>query len=267
MVEDEWGGFGWGARRFKNPKTDWEGMGKAVDVSGLTKVIGEKIIVDRISFSVEEGEVFGLLGANGSGKSTTFNMMSGLLRPSAGEVTVLGKGLKEMRKGIPEIGMVTQQDSIYETLSVRENLEFFSSQFGIPGSMSKGRIGDLLAKVKLTRKRDALASSLSGGMKKRLNMACSLVHEPKVLFMDEPTVGLDPVVRKEIWEVIRGLHKDGKTIIFTSHYMDEVEALCDRVAIMFAGRIVASGTPKALKGRYKLKQMEDVFAHLMKGGA
>jgi ABC-2 type transport system ATP-binding protein len=242
-------------------------MAKAVEVSGLTKVIGEKIIVDRISFSVAEGEVFGLLGANGSGKSTTFNMISGLLRPSAGEVNVLGKSLKEMKKGAPEIGMVTQQDSVYETLSVQENLEFFSSQFGIPKSVSKGRIKDLLSKVKLTGKKGALASSLSGGMKKRLNMACSLVHDPKVVFMDEPTVGLDPVVRKEIWGVIRELHKEGRTIIFTSHYMDEVEALCERVAIMFAGRIVASGTPKTLKERYKLKQMEDVFAHLMKGGA
>jgi len=242
-------------------------MAKAVDVKGLTKVIGEKIIVDRISFSVEEGEVFGLLGANGSGKSTTFNMMSGLLRPSAGEVGILGKGLKELKRGIPEIGMVTQQDSIYETLSVQENLEFFSSQFGIPKGISEGRIKDLLSKVKLTTKKDAIAASLSGGMKKRLNMACSLVHEPRVIFLDEPTVGLDPVVRKEIWEVIRGLHKEGKTIIFTSHYMDEVDALCDRVAIMFAGRIVASGTPKTLKAKYKLKQMEDVFAHLMKGGA
>lgn len=244
-------------------------MGKsapAVEVNGLTKVIKEKIIVDRISFSVEKGEIFGLLGANGSGKTTTFNMMSGLLTPSSGEVAVLGKTLKEGKEGLPEIGMVTQQDSFYETLTVKENLEFFASQYGIPRKVRDERIKDLLAQVKLARKKDALASSLSGGMKKRLNMACSLVHDPIVIFLDEPTVGLDPVVRKEIWGVIRGLHDAGKTIIFTSHYMDEVEALCDRVAIMFAGRIVDSGKPDRLKKKYKLKMMEDVFAHLIKRG-
>lgn len=256
-----------GKKRFKNPKNDWESMAAAVEVRGLTKVINEKIIVDRISFTVEEGEVFGLLGANGSGKTTTFNMMSGLLKPSSGEVNILGKSLKEMQKGMPKVGMVTQQDSIYETLTVKENLEFFSSQFGIPKKISDGMIKELLSQVKLSGKKDALAASLSGGMKKRLNMACSLVHSPEVIFLDEPTVGLDPVVRKEIWEVIKELHKSGKTIIFTSHYMDEIEELCDTVAIMFAGRIVDSGTPEKLKGKYKLNQMEDVFAHLMKRGA
>ncbi|MCP4648389.1 MAG: ABC transporter ATP-binding protein [bacterium] len=242
-------------------------MAHAVKVSQLTKVIKEKIIVDRISFTVDRGEVFGLLGANGSGKTTTFNMMSGLLTPSSGDVEVLGKSLREMKKGgVPEVGMVTQQDSFYETLTVKENLEFFSDQFGIPKKISKERIGDLLKQVKLTSKGNALASSLSGGMKKRLNLACSLVHDPIVIFLDEPTVGLDPVVRKEIWGLIRDLHKAGKVIIFTSHYMDEVEELCDKVAIMFAGRIVDSGTPEKLKKKYKLNQMEDVFAHLIKRG-
>lgn len=243
-------------------------MGHAVKVSQLSKVIKEKIIVDRISFTVEKGEVFGLLGANGSGKTTTFNMMSGLLAPSSGDVEVLGKSLRERKEsgGVPEVGMVTQQDSFYETLTVQENLEFFASQFGIPEKVSRGRISELLKQVKLTVKKDALASSLSGGMKKRLNMACSLVHDPIVVFLDEPTVGLDPVVRKEIWMLIKNLHNAGKTIIFTSHYMDEVEELCDKVAIMFAGRIVDSGTPEKLKKKHKLNQMEDVFAHLIKRG-
>ncbi|MBD3398392.1 ATP-binding cassette domain-containing protein [Candidatus Micrarchaeota archaeon] len=243
-------------------------MGHAVKVSQLSKVIKEKIIVDRISFTVEKGEVFGLLGANGSGKTTTFNMMSGLLAPSSGDVEVLGKSLRERKKsgGVPEVGMVTQQDSFYETLTVQENLEFFAGQFGIPEKVSRERISELLKQVKLTVKKDALASSLSGGMKKRLNMACSLVHDPIVVFLDEPTVGLDPVVRKEIWMLIKDLHKAGKTIIFTSHYMDEVEELCDKVAIMFAGRIVDSGTPEKLKKKHKLNQMEDVFAHLIKRG-
>ncbi|MFH1393261.1 MAG: ABC transporter ATP-binding protein [Candidatus Micrarchaeota archaeon] len=236
----------------------------AVDVRELAKVIDEKIIVDKVSFSVDEGEIFGLLGSNGSGKTTTFNMLSGLLRPSSGKVMILGKDIKEDKEFKRELGFVTQPDSFYETLTVRENLEFFSSQFGIPKHEMKERVKKLLAQTELTNKSEALASKLSGGMKKRLNMACSLVHDPKVVFLDEPTVGLDPVVRRGIWKLIKELNQEKKTIIITSHYMEEIEYLCNRVAIMFAGRMVASGTPAQLKQRYKLKQMEDVFAHLMK---
>ncbi len=232
-----------------------------LEVKELAKVINEKIIVDRISFSVDEGETFGLLGANGSGKTTTFNMLSGLLKPSSGDIEILGKKVKDVRK---DIGFITQQNSFYETLTVRENLEFFASQYGIKGAEKKERVKELLDLIKLTTKSEVLASKLSGGMKKRLNMGCSLVHDPKVIFFDEPTVGLDPVVRREIWKLIKGLQQMKKTIIITSHYMEEVEHLCGRVAIMFAGRIVGSGTPEQLKKRYKLKFMEDVFAHLVK---
>ncbi|MBI5046675.1 ABC transporter ATP-binding protein [Candidatus Micrarchaeota archaeon] len=234
----------------------------AVQVTELTKVIKEKIIVDRISFSVEEGEIFGLLGSNGSGKTTTFNMLSKLLAPSGGTVIILGKNIRELSP--KEIGFITQENSFYETLTVKENLEFFGEQFGVGGKEAKIRITKLLEQMKLTDKTEVMASSLSGGMKRRLNMACSLIHDPKVIFLDEPTVGLDPIVRREIWTVIKELHKMKRTIIITSHYMEEIEELCDRVAIMFAGRIAAVGTPAELKARYKLKQMEDVFAHLMK---
>ena len=236
----------------------------AVEVKDLAKVINEKIIVDRVSFSVEEGEIFGLLGSNGSGKTTTFNMLSGLLKPSSGEVKIFGRDIKKHKEFVKDIGMVTQQDSFYETLTVEENLEFFSSQYGIGKEDKKKRITGLLSQTDLTNKRGILASNLSGGMKKRLNMACSLVHDPKVIFLDEPTVGLDPVIRKDIWKLIKQLHSEKKTIIITSHYMEEVEYLCAKVAIMFSGRIVASGTPASLKSKYKLKQMEDVFAHLVK---
>lgn len=236
----------------------------AVEVTDLAKVINERIIVDRISFSVKEGELFGLLGANGSGKTTTFNMMAGLLKPSSGSVTILGKNLKELQKSKSELGFITQADSFYETLTVKENLEYFASQFRVPSNEAKERIKKLIGQVKLIDKTDVLAGKLSGGMKKRLNMACSLVHDPKVIFLDEPTVGLDPVVRRGIWALIKELHDNKKTIIITSHYMEEVERLCDRVAVMFAGRIVGSGTPAELKKRYKLKQMEDVFAHLVR---
>lgn len=236
-------------------------MAAALEVKELAKVISERIIVDRISFSVEEGETFGLLGANGSGKTTTFNMLSGLLKPSSGSAKILGRSAKDAKR---DIGFVTQQDSFYETLTVRENLEFFASQYGIEGAKQKETIKKLLDQIKLTNKSQALASTLSGGMKKRLNMGCSLVHDPKIIFLDEPTVGLDPVVRREIWKLIKELQHEKKTIIITSHYMEEIEQLCGRVAIMFAGRIVASGTAAQLKKKYKLKQMEDVFAHLVK---
>jgi ABC-2 type transport system ATP-binding protein len=239
-------------------------MPHAVVVSELAKVMNDRIIVDRISFSAGEGEMFGLLGTNGSGKTTTFNMLSGLLAPSSGTVTILGKSTKELQKSKPEIGFVTQENSFYETLTVRENLEFFASQHGLPGAEAAGRARKLLAQMTLSDKSEVLASKLSGGMKRRLNIACALVHDPKVVFLDEPTVGLDPVVRREIWSVIEELHGMKKTIIITSHYMEEIERLCGRVAIMFAGRIVDSGTPAELKRKYKLKQMEDVFAHLVK---
>lgn len=240
----------------------------AVSVNALTKVIDEQIIVDRVSFSVEEGELFGLLGANGSGKTTTFNMLVGLLAPSSGTVSLLGKSLKEMQRSRrPEIGFVTQDDSFYETLTVRENLEFFADMFGVPAGESDAAIRKLLRQTSLTEKAGVMASRLSGGMKKRLNMACSIVHDPKVIFLDEPTVGLDPVVRKEIWALIESLHSEGKTIIITSHYMDEVERLCHRVAIMYSARLVASGTPAELKAKYRIKQMEDVFAEVAKQGS
>jgi len=239
-------------------------MPGAVEVKELVKVINERIIVDRISFKVEEGELFGLLGSNGSGKTTTFNMLSGLLAPSSGHIKIMGRDIKESDFVRMQIGFVTQADSFYDTLTVAENLRFFASQFGISSGETEKRLKKLLKDMRLDEKKETIASKLSGGTKKRLNMACSLVHDPKIVFLDEPTVGLDPVVRHEIWGVIETLHKEGKTIILTSHYMDEIESLCGRVAIMFAGRIVASGTPKELKERYKLNQMEDVFAYLMK---
>lgn len=239
-------------------------MASAVEVKELAKVINERIIVDRISFKVEEGELFGLLGSNGSGKTTTFNMLSGLLSPSSGSVRIMGRDIKESDFIRMQIGFVTQADSFYDTLTVAENLRFFASQFGINSGETEKRLKKLLGQMKLVEKKDSVSARLSGGMKKRLNMACSLMHDPKVVFLDEPTVGLDPIVRREVWEVIEALHSEGKTIILTSHYMDEIERLCDRVAIMFSGRIVASGTPHELKERFGLKQMEDVFAYLMK---
>ena len=185
----------------------------SVEVKNLAKVINEKIIVDRVSFSVNEGEIFGLLGSNGSGKTTTFNMMSGLMKASSGTVKILGKDIQKSREFRRNIGLITQQDSFYETLTVRENLEFFASQYGFGRNEIKEKTKNIVEHIKLTPQSETLASKLSGGMKKRLNMGCSLVHDPKIIFLDEPTVGLDPLVRREIWKLIKELNGQKKTII------------------------------------------------------
>ncbi|MFH1285002.1 MAG: ABC transporter ATP-binding protein [Candidatus Micrarchaeota archaeon] len=234
----------------------------AVKVDGLVKIIGSKIIVDEVSFEVKKGEIFGLLGGNGSGKTTIFNMLSGVIEPSSGEVHVSGYSMRERKKLLHTIGFVTQENTVYETLTVKENLEYFAAEYGA----KKGEnIKKLLEDVELYEKRDSLAGSLSGGMKRRLNIACSLVHNPELVFLDEPTVGLDPATRRGIWRLVKKLHESGKTVILTSHYMDEVEALCERVVLVFRGRIVAEGSPQELKSRFGLT-MDDLFEKFTREG-
>ncbi len=247
----------------KNLVRPYPFMPHIIEVKELAKVVNERILVDRISFIVNEGEIFGLLGSNGSGKTTTFNMLTGLLRPSSGTIRIGGREIKNAGSATDQIGFVVQDDSIYETLTVRENLEYFSELLGVEDRTAHKRIDELIRMMKLDEKSASMAGKLSGGLRKRVNIACALLHDPKIIFMDEPTVGLDPIVRREIWAIIRTLHEKKKTIIITSHYMDEIEQLCDRVAIMFRGRIVDTGTPTHLKEKYGLKQMEDVFAHLI----
>lgn len=238
-------------------------MAYALEVKELAKIINERILVDRISFNVEEGEIFGLLGSSGSGKTTTFRMLTGLMIPSSGSIKYFGKKF-ERQNTLRDIGFVTQDDSIYPGLTIAQNIEYFGSIYKVKKDEIKTRMEKILEKMELLERKDSLASELSGGMRKRLNIAVSIIHNPKIIFFDEPTVGLDPSIRKGVWSAIENLNKEGKTIILTSHYMDEVERLCKRVGIMHRGKMVARGSVDEIKKKYGIKQMEDVFSEIIK---
>ena len=238
-------------------------MAFALEVKELTKIINERILVDRISFNVEEGEIFGLLGSSGSGKTTTFKMLTGLLTPSSGSIKYFGKKF-EKQGALREVGFVTQDDSIYPGLTIAQNIEYFGSIYKVKKEEVRNRMNKILEQMELIERKDSLASELSGGMRKRLNIAVSIIHNPKIIFFDEPTVGLDPAIRKGVWNSIESLNKEGKTVILTSHYMDEVERLCKRVGIMHRGKMVAKGTSTEVKKKYGIKQMEDVFSEIVK---
>ena len=221
----------------------------AIRVEGLVKTFDGFTAVDGISFSVAEGELFGLLGPNGAGKTTTINMLATLLRPTAGRAAVAGfdaaADRDEVRKSI---GVVFQEPALDGKLTGRENLEFHTMMYGIGKDERRRRIGEVLALVELADKADTLVEKYSGGMKRRLEIARGLTHRPKVLFLDEPTLGLDAQTRRHIWEYIRKLNRDaGVTIILTTHYMEEADHLCGRVAIMDHGRFAALDTPARLK--------------------
>jgi ABC-2 type transport system ATP-binding protein len=205
--------------------------------------------VDHISFAVREGELFGLLGPNGAGKTTTINMLATLLRPTAGVATVAGFDVGRDRDDVRKsIGIVFQEPALDGRLTGRENLEFHTMMYGLGKAERRGRIDEVLALVELAEKADLPVDKYSGGMKRRLEIARGLTHRPKVLFLDEPTLGLDAQTRRHIWEYVRKLNKDaGVTIILTTHYMEEADFLCDRVAIMDHGIFAALDTPARLK--------------------
>ncbi|KQC04959.1 MAG: ABC transporter ATP-binding protein [Methanoculleus sp. SDB] len=221
----------------------------AVHVKDLTKKFGEFVAVDRISFDIRSGEIFGLLGPNGAGKTTTVSMLATLLRPTSGTAEVCGydvlHGQDAVRKSI---GIVFQDQSLDEELTAWENMDFHGRLYRIPRDVREKRIDDLLELVELDDRKDGLVKTFSGGMRRRLEIARGLLHEPKVLFLDEPTLGLDPQTRNHLWEYIGRLNSEkGITIILTTHYMEEADRLCDRVAIIDRGAIVALATPEKLK--------------------
>ncbi|MEV0665966.1 ATP-binding cassette domain-containing protein [Actinomadura luteofluorescens] len=222
--------------------------GPAVEVDGLTKRFGEVEAVRGIDFTVRPGEIFGFLGPNGAGKSTTINMLCTLLRPSGGSARVAGYDVVRERDDVRRnIGLVFQDPTLDGYLSGEQNLRFHAELYGVPRSVTADRIRQVLEMVNLWDRRGDLAQTYSGGMKRRLEIARGLLHSPRVLFLDEPTVGLDPQTRASIWEYIRHLQRAEEiTIFMTTHYMDEAE-YCDRIAIIDSGRIVALDTPEALK--------------------
>jgi len=230
-----------------------------VKLDGLIKKYDNKAVVDSLSLEIKEGEVFGLLGPNGAGKSTTMNMICSLLKPTAGEIELFGYDIrKNLSKVKPLIGYIPQDLAIYGNLKAWENVELFTSLYGIKGKELKNAIDESLKFVELEDKRNAFAKTFSGGMKRRLNIACALGHKPKLLIFDEPTVGIDPQSRNFILERIKDCNADGTTVIYTSHYMEEVEAICTRVAIMDNGKIVACGTKEELKNLIRKDPDEEI---------
>ena len=221
-----------------------------VTVTGLTKIYkGDIKAVDGVSLSIKEGEVFGLLGPNGAGKTTTLHMLSTILKPTSGEAKVNGFDVVKQPGRVREsIGIVFQDPSSDELLTGYENLRMHALLYGVPGSIRRQRIDEVLELVDLNNRRNDLLKNYSGGMRRRLEIARGLLHRPKVLFLDEPTLGLDPQTREHIWEYIERLVHDEKlTIIITTHYMDEADRLCDRIAIMDKGAIIVLDTPDELK--------------------
>jgi ABC-2 type transport system ATP-binding protein len=218
-----------------------------IEINGLVKKYGERVAVQGVSFSIEQGEIFGLLGPNGAGKTTTLSILSTLLSPDEGNVTISGYDLVREAKHIKcLIGSVPQELALYPTLSARDNLAFFGHIYGLQGTNLKERITAVLALVGLRDRASDPVQTFSGGMKRRLNIAAGLIHKPRILFLDEPTVGVDPQSRNFIFEHVERLNEEGMTIIYTTHYMEEAERLCDRVAIMDQGRILALDSTKGL---------------------
>jgi ABC-2 type transport system ATP-binding protein len=222
----------------------------AIVVDGLTRTFGSFIAVDDVSFEVGTGEVFGFLGPNGAGKSTTIGMLCTLLRPSAGRAVVNGYDVaRESDEVRRSIGMIFQDPSLDNYLTAQENLDFHAFAYDVPSAEAQQRAAELLEMVELTERRKDLVKTFSGGMKRRLEIARGLLHRPRVLFLDEPTLGLDPQTREHIWQYILDLRqREGVTLFLTTHYMDEAEN-CDRIAIIDHGKIVALDTPAGLKSR------------------
>lgn len=223
---------------------------KILEVSNLKKKYGNNEVVKGISFSVNKGEILGFLGPNGAGKSTTINILSTALKASNGEMKFMGKDiLTNKKKYKSKLGIVPQSLAIFENLSALENVKYFGSFYGLKGEKLKAQSEKALEMVGLLDRANDLPKTYSGGMKRRLNIACALAHEPELLILDEPTVGIDPQSRNHILESIKELRNNGTTIIYTTHYMEEVEAISDRALIIDNGEIIAEGTLEDLKGQ------------------
>jgi daunorubicin resistance ABC transporter ATP-binding subunit len=226
-------------------------MPPAVELRGLTKRFGDLTALDDLSLTVERGEIFGLLGPNGSGKTTIINIVSGLSRPSAGQACVLGFDIRRDSRAVRSVlGSVPQETALYEELSAWDNMVFHAELFNVPARGRDERILGLLDLVQLTDRRISRVSTFSGGMKRRLALARALLHEPQLLYLDEPTLGVDVQSRRALWDYILGLKSQGKTILITTNYLEEANTLCDRLAILDRGKLVALDTPTALKQRY-----------------
>ena len=219
-------------------------------VEGLSKAFGTLRAVDNVSFAVHAGELYGLLGPNGAGKTTTLSIIAGLLRPDAGEVVVDGVHLQDdPQRARRFLGVVPQELALYEELTARENLEFWGRLAGLSAREARRRAAELLEALALTDRAHDPVKTYSGGMKRRVNLGCALLHRPRLLLLDEPTVGIDPQARVNLLDFIRGLQRDGTAILYTTHYLEEAETLCQRIGILDHGRLLAKGTLEELQQR------------------
>jgi len=238
-----------------------------IEVKNLTKKFGKFTAVDRVSFSVKKGEIFGFLGPNGAGKSTTIRMLCGIIRPTSGNGIVGGYRIDSQPEEIKRIiGYMSQKFTLYQDLSVEENIDFYGGIHQLSLSEKEERKKWVLKMSGLEGKENYLTRELSGGWKQRLSLGCAIIHQPEILFLDEPTASVDPISRRDFWELIYDLSEKGTTVFVTSHYMDEVER-CHRIAIISSGRIIALGSSKELKVKFTQKEyatLEEVFISAVK---
>jgi ABC-2 type transport system ATP-binding protein len=235
-----------------------------IECSGLTMSFGSLKVLDDVDLSIAYGENYGLLGPNGSGKTTIIRILCGLLKPTAGSVRVLGKPVPDHRNNAL-IGYMTQMDALYNDLTVKENVRFFASIYGLKGHEREKRIAEVLGVVMLAERQDSVVGTLSGGMKKRASIACALVHRPKLMFLDEPTVGVDPKLRIQFWDYFRELNEAGVTLMVSTHVMDEAER-CGRLAFLREGHKLIEGSPQYLKEAAKRSTLEEAYMYFSEGG-
>lgn len=235
----------------------------AIVIDNLTKRFEDVTAVDGLSLEVEKGELFGLLGPNGAGKTTTINVLCGLLEPTSGSVSVGGYDVRKKTDKVKElIGVCPQDTAVFSHLTGRENVELFGNLHATQKEKLKKNADDLLRKMGLLEDAKRRVGKYSGGMRRRINLIMALVHDPEIAFLDEPTVGMDPQSRRAVWGFIKELKKRNKTVILTTHYMEEAEELCDRVGIIDYGKLIALGSPKQLKAKFRAKNLEEVFIQL-----
>lgn len=236
----------------------------SIEVKNIVKKFGDFVAVDNISFSVPKGSIFAFLGPNGAGKTTTIKMLTTLLEPTMGEATLNGFSVKDARDGVRKsFGIVFQDPSLDDELTAYENMEFHGVLYGVPNDLRKTRIEEMMKFVELWDRKDSLVREFSGGMKRRLEIARALLHHPKILFLDEPTIGLDPQTRNHLYGYIQDLNKkEGITVFLTTHYMEEAEKMAQNIAIIDHGKIVATGTSKELKEKTETENLEDAFIKL-----
>lgn len=240
-------------------------MSTVITTDKLSKKFGAFLAVNAISFEVGQGEIFGFLGANGAGKTTALRMLTGLLTPSSGSATVAGFDVWKQPEMVKRrIGYMSQKFSLYEDLTIRENIRLFGGIYGLSMPVIKTKTAALIEKLGLEQEADKLVGSLPLGWKQKLAFSVALIHEPKVVFLDEPTSGVDPITRRQFWELIYQASNEGVTLMVTTHYMEEAE-YCDRVSMMVDGKIEALDTPRNLKNTFQAKDMDEVFRKLARG--